>query len=100
MDVHLGPACWASRYRSSSAATLYVGLPSGNGLAYTWSGAPGKWTRAAGIDLPDVGFNATPTFADLDGDGNTDLLVGARSGAVVAFLGTGTATQSFRRAAA
>lgn len=39
--------------------------------------------------------NASPTLADLDGDGDLDLLVGARNGRFVLFRNTGTKTDPF-----
>jgi hypothetical protein len=39
----------------------------------------------------DVGNNATPTFADIDGDGDLDTFVGNYSGAVKFYRNTGTA---------
>ena len=47
-------------------------------------------TDAFGI--PDVGTYSAPTFADLDGDGDLDALVGEVAGHVVLFPNTGTAS--------
>ena len=40
----------------------------------------------------NVGFNAAPAFADLDGDGDTDLLFGNAAGEVEYWENTGSAT--------
>src|SRR6185503_8988051 len=42
-----------------------------------------------GADLPDVGYDAVPAFADLDGDGDRDALVGERGGRLLAYQNTG-----------
>ena len=40
--------------------------------------------------LSDVGTNATPTFVDIDGDGDSDLFSGSQGGAFVFFENTGS----------
>ena len=42
--------------------------------------------------LADVGLDASPTFADLDGDGDLDAFVGETYGSTVFFANTGTAS--------
>ncbi|MBW4641512.1 MAG: VCBS repeat-containing protein [Goleter apudmare HA4340-LM2] len=42
--------------------------------------------------LTDVGFSATPTFADIDGDGDLDAFVGNSNGNLLFYRNTGTAT--------
>lgn len=57
---------------------LYVGDPLGVPRCYLNSGtktAP-AWTAQAALDLPAVGDHAAPAFADLNGDGLPDALVG------------------------
>ncbi len=74
----------------AQAATVYFGLPNGTGPAYTRSGASGAWSRRPVADLPDVGSNAFPALADLDGDGDRDALIGESQGHVVAYRNTGS----------
>ena len=69
-------------------STLYLGLPGGTSMAYVGDGT--GWTAVPTADLPDIGYNAFPAFADLDGDGDRDALVGDSSGHVVAFANTGS----------
>ncbi|MEJ6479859.1 hypothetical protein N0Y54_00390, partial [Nostoc punctiforme UO1] len=40
----------------------------------------------------DVGSNSSPTFADIDGDGDLDAIVGERDGTLNYYKNTGTAT--------
>ena len=42
--------------------------------------------------IPDVGLNAYPSLADLDNDGDLDLLMGRDGAAVYYFINTGTAS--------
>ena len=48
--------------------------------------------RANALGLSNVGTRAAPSFADLDGDGDLDALVGERNGALLYFQNSGTAT--------
>jgi len=72
------------------ASTVYFGLPDGSGPAYARSGSSGAWLRRPTADLPDVGLNAYPALADLDGDGDRDALIGESGGHVLAYQNTGT----------
>ncbi|MCF6249696.1 MAG: VCBS repeat-containing protein [Methylococcaceae bacterium] len=45
----------------------------------------------AGLNFP---FNVTPTFTDLDGDGDFDIFVGASEGKVKFYRNTGTSTSA------
>ena len=77
---------------SATAATLHIGLPSGRSVAYTRTSVGGTWARSSAADLPDVGANAMPTLADLDGDGDgdQDVLIGEANGGVHAYQNTGS----------
>jgi len=45
-----------------------------------------------GFGLPAVGGYASPTFADIDADGDLDAFIGDSSGSTLYFLNTGTAS--------
>jgi len=44
------------------------------------------------FSLTDVGYDSTPTLADVDGDGDLDAFIGERNGNTFFFENTGTAT--------
>lgn len=46
------------------------------------------WTANPGWDAPDIGYDAAPAFADLDGDGDYDLLIGESDGVSCAYENT------------
>jgi len=66
---------------------LYVGRSNGNIVIYTNNN--GNFTGAGLLQVSgnalDVGNNAVPTFADIDGDGDLDLYVGESSGKIEVF---------------
>ncbi|WP_422370993.1 calcium-binding protein [Hoeflea sp.] len=78
---------------------LVVGEFDGNLNYYenTGSGAAPAFTARSGPANPfdglDVGLDAAPVFADLDGDGDADLILGRADGTVGFFENTGTSLQ-------
>ena len=50
------------------------------------------WTAKPGWDVPSVGQAAKPAFADLDNDGDYDLLISERFGVSFGYENTGNAT--------
>ena len=67
----------------------------GDPFAYENDGSVSSpnWTRKSSWDPPFAGQGATPDFADLDGDGDYDLLVGIKTdGATYAYENTGGAS--------
>ncbi|WP_139559638.1 beta strand repeat-containing protein [Methylotetracoccus oryzae] len=53
--------------------------------------APAFVLQASNFGLGDVGFNASPTLVDIDGDGDRDAFVGANDGTTRFYRNTGTA---------
>lgn len=70
---------------SVGAGSLYINPPQNS------SGLAVAWTRNSDWDsLDDVGSSARPGFADLDGDGDFDMMVGNSGGEQWAYENTGT----------
>ena len=90
MATALAVALLAVSAVRASAETLYLGLPSGPGSAYTTRAGRLPWLRVPSADLPDVGARAFPTLGDLDGDGVVDVMISADGGAPIAFANVGT----------
>ena len=57
---------------------LFIGEQTGVSFAYenTGSASSPAWTKKSSWDLPDVGTGSKPAFADLDNDGDYDVLIG------------------------
>jgi len=72
---------------------MLIGVNSyGNIYAYENTGTKNSpiWTDKSTWTVPDVIPRAAPCFADLDSDGDYDLLIGASSGETYAYENTGT----------
>ena len=73
----------------------FIGNSAGNTLFYRNTGTvDNAELTAAGtnpLGLSDVGFSASPTFADIDGDGDLDAFVGNSDGNTLFFRNNGTA---------
>jgi hypothetical protein len=61
-----------------------------HGYENTGSNSSPVWTDNNGWDTPDVGGNASPAFADLDNDGDYDLMIGNALLVVEGYENTGT----------
>jgi Ca2+-binding RTX toxin-like protein len=74
----------------------FVGEFYGKTLLFRNTGTPTNPAFAAAstnpFGLSGVGYYASPTFADIDGDGDLDALIGNGSGNTLFFRNTGTAT--------
>ena len=76
---------------------LFIGEQYGVSFAYenTGSASSPVWTAKPGWDLPDVGMGSKPDFADLDNDGDYDVLIGeGPHGATYAYENTGNASSA------
>jgi hypothetical protein len=74
---------------------LFIGEQFGVSFAYenTGSASSPNWTRNSSCDLPDVGMGSKPAFADLDNDGDYDVLIGEGPAAkAYAYENTGSAS--------
>jgi len=70
---------------------MIIGSYSGNSYGYENSGTKTSptWTRRGSWDVPDVGSYSAPAFADLDNDGDYDLMLGEASGYVYGYENIG-----------
>lgn len=74
---------------------LFIGDWYGNTLYLENTGTatnPAFAAPSLAFDLPNVGKAASPTFADINGDGDLDLFIGERYGNTIFFENIGTAT--------
>ncbi len=73
---------------------LLIGENAGVSYAYenTGSASSPVWTAKTAWNAPDVGLDAKPAFADLDNDGDYDLLIGETGGISYGYENTGTAS--------
>ncbi len=72
-----------------------IGNSDGNTLVQLNTGSANSPAFAAAANLynlTDVGFSASPSFVDIDGDGDLDTLTGNSAGDTVVQLNTGSAT--------
>ena len=82
---------------SSGRVRLYrnVGTPQTPSFATEANGtpAPADLAYALSVGIPDdIGEDSAPALADLDGDGDLDLLIGTSTGAILVYRNTGTRT--------
>ncbi|MBW4675636.1 MAG: VCBS repeat-containing protein, partial [Desmonostoc geniculatum HA4340-LM1] len=94
-DVGINAASTFADIDGDGDLDAFVGEYYGNTVFYRNTGtatAPVFSQEAGNFGLSNVGDSVTPTFADIDGDGDLDAFVGERSGKTVFFRNTGTAT--------
>jgi Ca2+-binding RTX toxin-like protein len=75
---------------------VFVGNQAGNTLVYLNTGSATSPAFAAPSTNPyglgNVGFYASPAFADIDGDGDLDAFIGYGDGNTLVYLNTGSTT--------
>ncbi len=72
---------------------LLIGEKTGNTYGYENTGSAGSptWTAKATWNAPDIGDEAVLSVADLDGDGDYDILIGGKTGITYGYENTGSA---------
>lgn len=73
---------------------LLTGENGGSSIAYENIGAltSPTWSARTGWNVPDIGARAKPAAADLDGDGDYDLMVGSTAGTSYGYENAGSIT--------
>ena len=81
-SVGMGASPALADLDSAGDYDLLIGEKDGVSYAYENTGSASSpiWTAKADWNAPDVGSAAGPAFADLDNDGDYDLLIGEKSG--------------------
>jgi VCBS repeat-containing protein len=80
----------------TATRTLIVNVTDSDGADFGPASVPATFAPLTGAANPfdgfDVGFYATPIFADLDNDGDLDAVVGQNDGLLVSFRNNGNGT--------
>ncbi|GAI53378.1 unnamed protein product, partial [marine sediment metagenome] len=75
---------------------LLIGNENGECKAYRNTGSTSSpWEVKPEWDVYDVGQRAVPSFADFDGDGDQDLIIGTESGVSYLFTNAGSITTTY-----
>ncbi len=88
LSVRYDAAKYLNTLLSSGETTFQTGFSSF--LFKSLQQAVYFWTRKSDWDAPDVGTYSAPAFADLDDDGDYDLLIGRYYGQSYGYENTGT----------